>query len=132
MKALIIQFVKFGFVGVTNTAVFYACYLILLNFTGYHIAYLIGFAVSVINAYVLSSKFVFKNKDENITKPKSTKKKLVKIYISYGVTTIIGLLFVSFLVEVLRVSEKVAPLFSLCLTIPLNFGLNKFWVFKEL
>ena len=133
-KALIMQIIKFGIVGVTNTLVGLGVYYLCLLVVDYRIAYFVGFIVSVMNAYILSSRFVFKNNsaDSQKTKPKTTVKKIAKVYASYGITSIIGFLFMSvLLVETLGVSEKIAPLFNLCLTVPLNFCMNKFWAFKN-
>ncbi|MCL2070629.1 MAG: GtrA family protein [Oscillospiraceae bacterium] len=135
-KQLFIQFLKFGIVGLSNTLVYLAVYYLLLFIVDYRIAYLIGFFVSVINAYIWSVKFVFaKAKQEpkglTLAKPKSTAGRVVKVYISYGLTTAAGFLFMSvILVETFGMSDKIAPVLNLCLTIPLNFILNKFWAFK--
>lgn len=55
---------------------------------------------------------------------------LLKTYISYSFT---GLFLSSALnwlwIDVAGLSKMIAPLINLCITVPLNFVLNKFWVF---
>ena len=121
------QFVKFGLVGVSNTlislAVYYAVVL-LLGVEHYILANTLGFVISVINAYIWNSKFVFQKKDCKHGKS------FVKVFVSYGSTFLLGTGFLFVLVHYWNVSEMIAPIINLLLTIPLNFLLNKFWAFK--
>lgn len=81
------QFVKFGLVGVSNTlislAVYYAVVL-LLGVEHYILANTLGFVISVINAYIWNSKFVFQKKD------RKHGKSFVKVFVSYGSTFLLG------------------------------------------
>lgn len=128
-KNTISQLIKFGIVGLSNTFIGYLVYSLCI-WLGLHylIANLIGFIVSVLNAYYWSDRFVFK-KDEGETR--STVKTILKTYIAYGST---GLLLASILlylyVDMLHISEYVAQLLVLIVTIPINFIINKFWSFK--
>jgi len=119
------QFVKFGLVGISNTIISLAIYYVLI-LLGLHylVANTIAFVISVLNAYYWSRKFVFVSKNAN------SGKQIVKVYISYGFTFLLatGLMFLQ--VDVLEVSTWIAPLVNLCVTVPLNFFLNKFWAFK--
>lgn len=121
------QFVKFGLVGVSNTlislAVYYAVVL-LLGVEHYILANTLGFVISVINAYIWNSKFVFQKKG------RKHGKSFVKVFVSYGSTFLLGTGFLFVLVHYWNVSEMIAPIINLLLTIPLNFLLNKFWAFK--
>ncbi|HBT64879.1 MAG TPA: GtrA family protein [Ruminococcaceae bacterium] len=126
LKKLILQFLKFGIVGASNTLISLLIYYGLLYLGVYYIAaYTIGFAVSVLNAYFWSSRFVFKK-----NRGYYNKKTIAKTYLSYGFTFMLsnGMLFV--FVDVLDLSSLIAPVLILCVTVPLNFLLNKFWVFK--
>ena len=124
-KKTVKEFIKFGIVGGSNTIISLMIYysLIAININ-YIIAYSTGFIISVLNSYYWNNKYVFKNKKNNV------KSKLLKSYIAYGATFLLsnGLLYLQ--VEILHLSELIAPLISLCITIPLNFILNKYWTFK--
>lgn len=121
------QFVKFGLVGVSNTlislAVYYAVVL-LFGVEQYILANTLGFVISVINAYIWNSKFVFQKED------RKHGKSFIKVFVSYGSTFLLGTGFLFVLVHYWNVSEMIAPIINLLLTIPLNFLLNKFWAFK--
>ena len=123
------QFVKFGIVGVSNTLIAYVVYSVCV-FVGIHylIANAIAFFVSVLNAYYWSDRFVFAKGEGEARSAWWT---LAKTYIAYGST---GLLLASVLlylyVDRLGVSEYIAQLLVLVVTIPLNFVINKYWSFK--
>jgi len=123
---LIMQFIKFGVVGLSNTTISLGIYyvFIYINKDLYLVGNAVGFVVSVLNAYYWSNKFVFQKAEKGHTKP------LIKTFVSYGATFLLstGLLFV--MVQYLDVQETIAPLIILLITIPVNFLLNKFWAFK--
>ena len=128
-KTGVYQFIKFGIVGVSNTLIAYIAYSICV-YIGIHylIANAIGFFISVLNAYYWSDRFVFKKGEGE---SRSAIWTLAKTYIAYGST---GLLLASILlylyVDKLHISEYIAQLLVLVVTIPLNFIINKFWSFK--
>ena len=119
------QFLKFCIVGVSNTGVYLGTYCLLLYLgTYYLLANIVGFIVSVFNAYIWSKKYVFKPKQ------KSNTQILIRTYTAYGCTTLVSTCLIYGMVEYMGISKYVAPLISLLITIPLNFVLNKFWSFK--
>lgn len=121
------QFIKFGIVGLSNTIISFAVYYILLYLqVNYIIANTMGFIISVLNAYYWNNKYVFKSKNDT----KSGVRKLVKTFASYGSTFILSTILLVIMVHYLNISEIIAPVINLIITIPLNFLLNKFWAFK--
>ena len=125
-----LQFIKFGIVSLSNTLIHYFTYLICI-FAGCHylIASVIGFLVSVINAFYWNNKYVFV-KEENATR--SLWQAFLKTFLSYAGTGLVleNVLLVIW-VRFLHVPEAIAPLVTLLITIPINFILNKFWAFKD-
>lgn len=123
---MIKQFIKFGIVGVSNTAISLGIYYLFtyIDKDWYLIGNTVGFFVSVVNAYYWNNKYVFHKTQQGNTKP------FLKTLICYGSTFLLGtgLLFV--MVHLWNISEVVAPLLNLLITIPLNFLLNKFWALK--
>jgi putative flippase GtrA len=118
------QFIKFGIVGVSNTLIFLAVYYCLVHVGVHYISsYIIGFIVSVINAFFWNSKFVFKVKGFII-------RRFTKVTASYGFTLLLSTGLLYLMVDVGGISQYIAPLLNLIMTIPLNFLLNKFWAFK--
>ena len=104
--ALLAQFIKFGLVGVSNTAVSMAVYYI----------------------FFWNDKFVFTG---NANDWRSKLKRLGKTYVSYGGTSILSNVLLWIEVTFFSVSKTIAPIVNLLVTIPLNFIINKLWTFKE-
>lgn len=127
IKALFLQFLKFGIVGISNTVISLATYYLLV-FLGVHylLANAAGFALSVINSYFWNSRYVFKDKTEN-----SKVRAFSKVFLSYLVSFCLSSLLIYLFVQVLSISEYLAPILRLIVTIPLNFFMNKLWAFKE-
>lgn len=131
------QFVKFGIVGLSNTVVSYAVYLVgffllqqlkLFPIVDYLIAQFIGFVISVLWSFVLNRKFVFQADNESVPWLQA----LLKTYASYAFTGLFLNSLLSILwVEWLGISKLIAPIFNLLLSVPINFVLNKFWAFKS-
>lgn len=121
------QFVKFGIVGFSNTAISLGIYylFIFINKDLYLIGNAVGFVVSVLNSYYWNSKYVFKKTEEGHLKP------ILKTFTAYGGTFILGTALLLVMVELLSVSEKIAPIINLVITVPINFLVNKFWTFKK-
>jgi len=125
-NAIIRQFIKFGIVGVSNTLISLAIYYIFLFISKelYLVGYTAGFVVSVLNAYFWNNKYVFKKSEKGNTKP------LIKTFIAYGSTFLLGIVLLKVMVDFLGISKFIAPIINLLVTIPINFLLNKFWAFR--
>ena len=121
--ALLAQFIKFGLVGVSNTAVSMAVYYIFLWISPD--LYMVG---SIANAFFWNDKFVFTG---NANDWRSKLKRLGKTYVSYGGTSILSNVLLWIEVTFFSVSKTIAPIVNLLVTIPLNFIINKLWTFKE-
>lgn len=120
------QFIKFGIVGVSNTAISLIIYylFIFINKEFYILGNTVGFFVSVINAYYWNNKYVFKKSENGHAKP------FIKTLVVYGTTFLLGTGFLYIMVNYWGVSEAIAPLINLLFTVPANFLLNKFWAFR--
>lgn len=129
-KALIIQFIKFGLVGISNTVVSWICYYVILWIDDdlYMLGSLVGTVVSIANAFFWNDRFVFKGKENDW---KSRLKRLGKTYVSYGGTSLLSMLLLWVEVQLFGVNKVIAPVVNLLITIPLNFLINKFWTFRN-
>lgn len=123
---LIKQFVKFGLVGASNTLISLSIYylFVLINQRLYMLGYVVGFIISVLNAYYWHNKYVFTKTTSGHLIP------IIKTYASYGLTFLLESILLFVMVNYLHISTMIAPLINLLINIPLNFLLNKFWVFK--
>lgn len=128
--AALVQFIKFGVVGLSNTAVSYIVYYALVCAGAHYLAASVAsFAVGVLNSFFWNNKYVFKRRGDE---KRGVGGALVKTYVSYALTGLVlqnVLLFV--FVDALRISKYIAPVFCLAATVPLNFVLNKKWAFKD-
>ena len=123
-KESFIQFIKFGIVGLSNTAIGLGTYYLFL-WLGWHymVANVMSWIISVFNAFFWNSRYVFKTSG-------SWLKALFRTYVSYGFSFALGAVVLYVLVEFCSISDVIAPLLVLLITIPLNFLLNKFWTFR--
>lgn len=124
------QFVKFGMVGVSNTAVSMAVYYLFLwlNEDLYMVGSVLGAILSIANAFVWNDLFVFTGNSKDF---KSVMIRLGKTYVSYGGTTLLSNVLLWLEVTLLHVSKVWAPVVNLLITIPLNYMINKFWTFRR-
>lgn len=122
----IIQFVKFGIVGVANTMISLFVYYIfvLISKDLYLVGSVAGFVLSVLNAFYWNSKYVFKKNDERF-------KTLIRTFVAYGTNLFIGTFMLWLLVDKCGLSHFFAPIINLMITVPLNYLLNKYWVMKQ-
>lgn len=135
--AAVMQFVKFGIVGVSNTLISYILYTVsLMAFRAggifrdidYLIAQIISFVLSVLWSFYWNNKMVFVLKDGE---RRSWWKALLKTYISYSFTGLfLNSALLALWVEVCHISEFVAPIINLLVSVPVNFLINKFWAFR--
>ncbi len=126
----IIQFIKFGMVGVSNTIISLAIYYVFLwvDPSLYLIGNIVAGIVSVANSFLWNHCFVFTDTYEGI---QDIVKKIIKTYVSYGGTFLLSTVLLYVEVDVLKLSAVVCPIVNLIVTIPLNFLLNKFWTFRK-
>lgn len=125
--ALVWQFIKFGIVGFSNTLISLAVYYILVFFGwNYLLANTMGFLISVCNAFFWNYRYVFKDKTET-----SIPKSFSKVFITYGISCLVSTFLIWLMVDIMHISEWLAPLIRLVVTVPLNFVLNKLWAFRK-
>ncbi len=121
------QFMGFSMVGVINMALSYIIYAVVISF-GVHpqIANQISFWLTVLNGFLLNKTFVFKSKTD-----KKTKNEMVKYFGVYGFNWLLGIVLLYLYIDVLHINSYLAPIISIPLTIPMNFLISKYWVFKK-
>lgn len=124
------QFVQFGIVGLSNTLISYVVYAIFVALgTHYLVASLLGFLVSVINAFYWNNKYVFKAEEGE---ERTLWSSFLKTFTSYaGTGLILNNILLILWVDVLKLHAMLGPIINLFITIPLNFLLNKYWAFRK-
>lgn len=149
------QFIKFGLVGVCNTIVSYTVYSVCYYafHASVHVANIMGFIISVFTAFLLQSRFVFKESEDAVHRV--WWQVLIKTYISYAftglfLTEVLLILWLNvihieqYLIPVVGLiaqygmnmkaedlAVSLAPFLNMVLTIPINFCVNKFWAYRQ-
>ena len=129
------QFVKFGIIGLSNTAISYilnvAVLLILSPFSvswDFFAGNMVGFLLSVLWSFYWNNRFVFTMQEGQ---QRSVWKALLKTYLAYGFTGIILNNILSWLwITKFGISKFIAPVINLVVSVPLNFIINKLWAFR--
>lgn len=155
---VVIQFIKFGLVGVSNTVISGVIYFLLntVILPGvWIVASVVSWVISVLWAYFMQNIFVFKedsNKEHRVWW-----KTLIKTYMTYAFTGLILnniLLFlwvnvidiaqfcghvidffagihIGFLGDPATFSSNMGWFLNMIVSIPLNFIINKFWAYRQ-
>lgn len=137
MRRNLVQFIKFGIVGVGNTLVSYLlnllCLFVLHKYDvsfDYVIANTVAFVLSVLWSFYWNERFVFTAKQEGYRSNRLVR--LLKMYLSYGFTGIILNNVLSYVwIAGLGISKVIAPLINSAIGVPINYVLNKKWTFEE-
>ena len=134
----LVQFVKFGIVGLSNTLLGYLIYVAALKVLRFlhlfpeadlFLAQLVMFLLSVLWSFYWNNKMVFRAEEGE---KRNWLQALLKTYASYAFTNLfLSEVLLAFWVKVLGISEYAAPLINLLITVPLNFVLQKYWAFKS-
>jgi putative flippase GtrA len=112
-----IRFFRFLLTGGLNTGLTYVLYLILLSALPYIWSYSISYVCGIVQAFVLSRFFVFKE-HQGV-------KSVLLFPLIYVVQYAVGILVVWFWVKKLLLPEYLAPLAAIALSLPLTYVLTK-------
>ena len=133
----LIQFIKFGIVGLSNTLLGYVIYVVTLRIlraaqvfpeADIFLAQLVMFLLSVLWAFYWNNRMVFRAKEGE---KRDWLPALLKTYVSYAFTSLfLSEALLALWVKVLGISAYIAPLINLLITVPLNFVLQKYWAFR--
>lgn len=120
------QLTQFALVGGVNTILTYLLYLMLFRVVSPTIAMGIGYGTTSILGLFLNDSWVFRAKNSrqlSVIAP--------KYYATYGLTFILSMVLTAVWNDQLHLAKWLAPMFSLMITVPTNFCLCKWWVFKD-
>ena len=126
-----IQFIKFGLIGGLNTVIGWCItngsfYLLHMDKQAGNI---ISNIITIFISFMLNSRFVFDHSNED---KKTVAKTLIKVYTSYAFTgLVVGGVLLWLQSDILGIPVYIATILNLIVTIPLNFLLNKFWVYRK-
>lgn len=116
------EIIRFVIVGVIATAIHYGIYWLLMHLMNATIAYSIGYALSFICNFLLTSYFTFRKR--------ASVKKGLGFGVAHGVNYLLHVVFLNLFLW-LGVSKSFAPIPVFAVVIPINFLLVRF-VFKKM
>ena len=157
----LLQFIKFCIVGFSNTIICEGIYVILLFWGVHYLAAnIIGNLISILNAYYWSNKYVFKAEEGEtrvwwkvllktyatygfsmvlsagllvfwleFVKLEHFMEPVLSLLGNLGILGVLGNLGIS--LEAKLLSEILAAMINLLITIPLNYVINKYWAYKR-
>jgi putative flippase GtrA len=119
-QPMIRQFLHFTAVRTACAVLTYACYLLLLIWFRYEIAYVASYLAGIVLAYVSSALVVFKE-------PLRRSSALL-FPIVYLIQFLLGLALLRVAVEHMGIPEALALAFSVAVTLPLTFVMSRWAV----
>lgn len=123
------QFIKFALVGCSNALILLAVYYIIIYMLGdqyYLLGQTLGYIAGIFNSFFWNSRCVFRDKSNRGWNA------FVKMCICYGSTYLIQIGLLYALVELLALSNLLAPIIAITVTTPINFIVNKTFAFHEI
>jgi len=136
----LIQFIKFGIVGVSNTAVdwvvfFMITQLIIADKSFEPTAKVISFLAAMLNSYIWNTIWTFKKQYEVSIKGGDTANAKMKIFVKFAIVSIAGWLINYFAFKYTRFNLNQGQIVSLIVASGaatfLNFFMNKLWTYKK-
>jgi putative flippase GtrA len=115
------EFIRFVIVRGICTVFSYGCYLLLLQCMTYQAAYVVSYIAGVALAYLVNSKFVFR---EPLRKRAAFRFPLVYIF-----QFVANLVIIRIAVEYLHIPASLAFAVSIGITIPITFVLSR-WIIR--
>ena len=117
------QFLIFSLVGVLNTAVHFAVFLVLFRFFGVPmlLASAIGYASGVANSYFMNRRWTFR-----VAAPPSTVE-FLRFALVNLISLAVNLAVLEFLVRVAAIIPEVAQVAAIAASLIVNFAGNKKW-----
>lgn len=109
--------VRFGVVGVAATVLHYGLYYVLLSFVNPTVAFTIGYAISFVCNYVLSSRYTFR--------VSMSVQRFTSFALSHLVNYFVGLALLHLFLWI-GLPPEIAPLPAFVIAVPINFLLVRF------
>ncbi len=121
---LILQFLKFGIVGVSNTLISFAVYFLLLQAGVWYLAASgIGFAVGAVNGFLLNRAWTFRGHVGDALTP-------VRWFVVQSCGLLVNLGLVYLFVDGFGLDKLVGQALTIGIVTVLTFFVNRAWTFK--
>jgi putative flippase GtrA len=118
IKGNVREYATFLASGAINSALTYVLYILLLNLVSYKISYSIAYVSGIFISYYLNSRWVFREPMSLV--------KFLQYPVVYIVQYLLGIATLHVCVEVLGLSQWLAPLVVIAVTVPATFFLSRY------
>ncbi|MEN6348223.1 MAG: GtrA family protein [Syntrophomonas sp.] len=118
IKGDIREYAMFLASGAINSVLTYVLYILLLNLVSYKISYSLAYVSGIFISYYLNSCWVFKE-------PMSLRK-FLQYPVVYIVQYLLGIATLYVCVDILGLSQWLAPLVVIAVTVPITFFLSRY------
>jgi len=121
----LVQFLKFGIVGISNTLLTAATIWLLLRVfhSSNYLANIVGYVVGLVNSFIWNRRWTF----ENHAQIGAT---IFKFIVTFAISYLLQLGFLSFLLHQTNIDDYVCQLLSIVVYTVVNFFMNKYYTFK--
>lgn len=128
----IVEFIKFGLVGVMNTAVDFLVYTVLLWVGVHYLAsQLISYSAGTLNSYAVNKLWTFKGQGSSLRADrKSTRAEFIRFLALNGGTLLLSVVLLYVSKEGLGLPPLLAKLLVTGVTVAANYAGSKLWVFR--
>lgn len=116
-RSKIYELIRFGIVGIIATGTTYLLYYLLIPYINTNVSFAIGYFISLIINYILTTRFTFK--------VSANKKNGIGFIITNLINYFLCTLFLNIFIMI-GVNKEIAPIPMYCVCIPLNFLLVRF------
>lgn len=132
------QFVKFGLVGVSNTAISYVTEMAGFYWLFRDVVWnenvkifmvsVVAFVVSVTNSYYWNSRYVFRSGGKLTVREHAIR--YIKTFLCYSVTGLVLCPVLKMVMQGMGIPYWLTSILTLIVSVPLNYVFNKLWAFK--
>ena len=114
-KVRLMAIVLFGIVGATAMAIHYGIYYVLLPFLPVNVSFSLGYFISFLYNFTMTSYFTFK--------VKPSVGRFFRFAASHGTNYLLQILLLNFFIHVMGLGEKMAPVPVYAISVPVNYML---------
>ena len=114
-KARLMEMMLFCFVGSTAMAIHYGIYYMLLPFLSVNISYSLGYFISFLYNFTMTSYLTFK--------VKPSVNRFFRFAASHGTNYLLQIILLNFFIHVTGLNEKMAPVPVYAISVPVNYML---------
>lgn len=117
-KVRLMEIMLFGIVGSIAMVIHYGIYYILMSFMPVNVAFSIGYFISFLYNFTMTSHFTFR--------VKPSMGKFLRFAASHGINYLLQVLLLNFFIYVMGLNAKMAPAPVYAISIPVNYMLVRF------